>query len=191
MGRLGLLAAGMLSLALAGGNDYRLIAESVRRFHTETTTCTAWKAHLADLWVTAAHCVPINERTDALIGEDFAMLLKVDRDDDLALYRLVDVTTSSRPLLLAKHAPEIGDAVVIFGYVKDMTQPATFFGHVMGGQIPKHESRMLLHEGGGPGSSGGPVLVDGKVVGVIGGGAQVPSVVVYAASHGALKKFLK
>jgi hypothetical protein len=160
------------------------------------TICTAWSPK-PKLWVTALHCgqaVGFQMR----IGGVSASVHATDEPNDLMALD-ADLVTDTLPV--SRYAPQIGDEIKIIGFPRAWVptgQHMTFYGHVSNTRITLFETFtgpsvvQTFHGGGGPGTSGGPIL--GKfdsVVGMVRGGLETPSVVVVSTPYEEIRDFLK
>ena len=153
----------------------------------EKGICTAFSINETGKWVTAGHCVDgtVNVRVNGVA----AKTLKFDSGIDLAI-----VQAGSAPALTLGSEPDLGDLTVVIGHVT-RSAPFSFFGHVSVTAIDVTDDTgvdknvMMLHEGGGPGTSGAPVIGDDGVIGVVLGGAQFPSHMVMASKRRDVAKF--
>jgi S1-C subfamily serine protease len=159
--------------------------------------CTAFRIGV-DRWLTVNHCIA----TAHAISGYAAFVLKTDKETDLALLRL---EAEEQPIgyvfQIADKAPDIGEATVTVGYSAGAKTPVTFYGPVMGGTFPQllgSRELLLIQAMGAPGGSGSPVLVNGKVVSVMTGGANLlgpkpttlGAVFSYGPTWAQLRKFL-
>lgn len=136
------------------------------------TFCTTF-AIAKDTWATAAHCalyaMELRQQGAAIsINGVYAEVISVDGIWDLAV---VHSQYSGYTLPLGSTAPAVGDAIEVQGFPYGMG-PAATYGHIAALNIPiegYHMSNILdLTVAGG--NSGSPVLMKGKVIGVLWGG---------------------
>lgn len=172
----------MFTGGLAGAS-YNTLAQSVKRMALADGVCTAW-ATAPERYVTAGHCTGFG----ATIGGLPATLLRVDEEHDLALYAVVGDTAPGLPL--ATRAPRIGDHVVTIGYPHGIPNALITVGHIGGGSLPGLTGALITDAPSAPGASGGPYLVNGRVVGVLTAGTQVPALTLGTALKD-LKEFLQ
>jgi len=142
-------------------------------------------------WLTAAHCAGNGEVRVAGLPTE---ILATDLDRDLLL---LGADLFAPPLTLGA-APVAGDEIHITGYPPQFNNaPMVFFGRVayplaiLERAFTRGDEVMVLHEGGGPGTSGAPVTTRSGLVGVVRGGLETPSVVVLAVPYAHLKAFLR
>ena len=134
--------------------------------------CTAF-AVAENTWATAAHCAIFalqlkGQGVFVTIDGTYAEVIAVDGIWDLATMH----SKYSGPVLgLSDQAPVVGDVVVIKGFPYGMG-PAATQGHVAALNVPiegYHMSNILDITVAG-GNSGSPVLLNGKVIGILWGG---------------------
>jgi len=160
------------------------------------TICTAWSPK-PKIWVTALHCGQA-VGFQMTVGGMVATVRGADEANDLLA---LDAELLAETLPFSRYAPQIGDEIRVIGFPKAWVptgQHMVFFGHVSNTRIVLPEAFtgpatvQTFHGGGGPGTSGGPIL--GKldsVIGMVRGGLETPSVVVVSTPYEEIKAFLK
>ena len=163
---------------------FQLPTDSVARYETDQTQCTAFSIdQIRGYFVSAKHC-NLGQMPDGI-------KVKKVSDDKVDLMLLESTTVKAPALKIATTPPKVGDEVRLLGYPVGFYQPATFFGHVSMTEADFGQGkRVMFHEGGGPGMSGGPVLNKaGEVISVIHEAGEVPSVVVFGSQLKDLREF--
>ena len=133
-----------------------------------TGLCTAWATKVNDVtrWITASHCVALNENGSLdmgvtyLIGGQPSTPVKVDFDRDLAMFI---GPKSSHPFKVAFGEAELGQHVWSFSY---FWMDGVYTEGVA--SIPTGIGQTVFNLTGGPGSSGAPILTpDNLIIGVV------------------------
>ena len=167
-------------------------AHPIQRLYHESgrPLCTTFAVR--EGWITAYHCTQMGPVT---VGGLPTPLVRAGPAADLALFA---VDHPTQPFRVAHVDPPLGAAVTVTGFVPQSGNlPIIFFGHisslstVLPNVVTGTDAVMLLHEGGGPGTSGAPVMYDGRVVGVVRAGFETPSVMVLAVPTATLRAFLR
>ena len=131
-----------------------------------TTTSINAEQHL---WLTAAHCVEIDEMTGGVryINGDLAVIVMVSPKDDIAIVRTERAYAPS--LKLARQAPDFGDKLKVVGHPLGMNVPILTFGQVAHPSINiEGKDYMIYSVVAAPGNSGSSVLNgDDEVVSVL------------------------
>jgi hypothetical protein len=196
MGRLAVL--GVVLLLAGSESDYDRWTTGIKRLtNDEGGVCTTFRIGV-NRWLTAKHCI----RAEHAIGEQEVTLMRVAKDDDIAELRSEGEIESGFIFKIADKAPEIGDMTVIIGFSSPayLVKPVTFFGPVMGGQWDDMKPNITMIQAMvAPGGSGSPVLVNGKVVSITTGVANLPgphpgmtgAIFSYGPTLKQMQKFLK
>ncbi len=154
--------------------------------------CTTFSIHREQAyWITSAHCIPEGD-VDVRVAHAPTLIIALDRDADLVLLR----SALTAQALAFGSAPVQGDETIVVGYPQGFAFPMPFYGHISHPRVvmglpffTRSRPVMVLHEGGGWGTSGAPVFVRNKVVGMVSGGATRPSIIVFAIAYKELKDF--
>lgn len=151
--------------------------------------CTAWSPRIKQ-WMTANHCV---EGTMS-IGADVLRIIAQDEKTDLALLE----GPIAPPLTIADTDPLVSSEATLIGWPEDYpaeSAPLPFFGRIQALNITVPgvgAHRTLIHEGGGKGMSGGPIVDSaGHVIGMVEAIHMWPSTTMISQSVGQIKKFLE
>lgn len=139
-----------------------------------------------NLFVTCAHCLGPNLRVFSRTSRNFpldATEVAKDEQNDLALVRVSDLPHGLKPKALLRLASAtecagvpIGAAVQSAGYPSNLhpgsltvysTQVSGYSRKTFDGSHPSDDNAIGLFSGTYEGMSGGPILYEGKVVGVI------------------------
>lgn len=166
----------------------RIIEEAVWFLNNEGDTVSTGTCFAAEggLFVTCAHCIGPNLTVFPKSAPKFAVSATATKSDGVNDLALLDL-----PALLPAHAPkghlklatvaevsalQVGDSVQIAGFPGNLNSDAVtiseakivrFSKTTLDGSIPAHNNVMVLDGGIFSGMSGGPVLFNGKVVGVV------------------------
>lgn len=184
-----ILLALVLMVPVATASVPQTLLQSVEElFVNGESSCSAVRISV-DTYLTAAHCAPLEAQF--IVTKKPADVVKVGSPDkvDLALLRVREVTPG--PIMpIAKLEPDAGDEVISIGFAGPAQRPVTFFGHVMAGYYEEIGDRLLLDVHGGPGLSGGAVVSNGKLVGIVKGGTLTMPYLSYATRLKDIRKFL-
>lgn len=160
------------------------------------TICTAWSPK-PKVWMTAHHCGKLLD-FKVTVGGLVATVLAEDEANDL-LALSAELVADTLPI--SRYPPQVGDEIKVIGFPKAWVptgQHMIFYGHVSNTRIVLPEAFtgpatvQTFHGGGGPGTSGGPIVGPlGGVVGMVRGGLETPSVVVVSTPYEEIKAFVK
>lgn len=135
--------------------------------HDGAAVCTTWSIGQG-YWVTANHCWSETARL-GIAGQP-AAVVAYDESRDTLLVSSPVVT----PPLPRGTEPRVGDEIRTLGFPSGYRQPPTIFGRValvgpfhVGGEGSDDHRTLVLNQCGGKGYSGGPVLHQGRVVGML------------------------
>lgn len=128
-------------------------------------------------WATAAHCV-IDRRTGEPRTNAFfidghpAIVVRVDVEHDLALFRVTDGWGVATSIKLARHAPKVGDFIETAGYAYGDARPFYFAGYISVDEFQAERIPEWFGTYAGVvaigGQSGSPVVnEEGRLVGVL------------------------
>ena len=189
------LSVGLLLLCGTSlASDYGDWVSGIKALTDGEHQCTAFRVNVAP-WVSAGHC----NFDPAKLGEWTVKQVKLSKDPDLSLYQVdpEDIGPGFVFKFAAKD-PEVGDEAVIVGYFAGAKDPITFFGRIMGGHYEDLKAKRYVQAMGAPGGSGSPVLVNGKVVSVLTGGANlsggdvpIGAIFTYGPDLAQIREFLK
>ena len=124
--------------------------------------CTAWSVNrVRGLWVTAAHCLGNEGRIQGVVITPVMV--------DLMLDIAVVTGPHVQALVLAARAPQVNAPVLMIGYPFGFEQVVSNGKVKLLCQVIEGEGFKTLFAGlaVGPGNSGGPILVGGRVVSVL------------------------
>lgn len=148
----------------------------------EVSMCNAFPISKDGYWVTAGHCTT---ETPLTIDGMPAEITEVNFSIDVAVLHSKSLSDSS--VFKPGKAPKIGDPIYAIGFPgvpKPPVNSLIFFGHVSSPDMILYEElgvhKMVLHEGGGPGMSGAPIVdKSNRVISLVQGGIPYPSNIVY------------
>lgn len=166
----------------------RIIEEAVWSLENKNDIISTGTCFALDggIFVTCAHCIGPNLTVFPKSAPKFGVssnATKTDSINDLAVLDLPTLMPAHRPKGLLKLASpaevtalQVGDSVQIAGYPGNLNTDAVtiaeakivrFSKTTLDGSIPTQNNVMVLDGGTFSGMSGGPVLFQGKVVGVV------------------------
>ena len=158
------------SCASLGFSPERALPSVARLVINSQAWCQAFSIN-EGIWVTAAHCTP--EGSTLHIGLTAVTVKEIHPSLDIAILE----GPPAPALHLSREPPRVGDDVYVL--VVSPTIAAIYFGRIsrleIASGLPDWPNSMLIQDGGGPGSSGAPILSEkGLVVSMVQGGYRQP-----------------
>ena len=163
-------------ITVCSANDFSRIMQSVAPMQaviptnpydpTSTATlqniCTTTSINAEQhLWLTAAHCVEIDETTGGIryINGDLATVVVASKTEDIAIVRTERAFAPA--LKMAKVGPDYGDPLKVVGHPLGMNVPILTFGQVAHPSINIEGKKYMLYSiVAAPGNSGSSVIND-------------------------------